>query len=684
MKIKEAFLICHLGLMAGLCAGQSLIQNGGFEENTSHWDYWHNTNMGYLGHFSIINEDAAVGQKAAKIDVIDIGEAYWTFKFFNVRIKQDGFKVNEDDLLRIRFWAKAIDVNKPILRIGLASHRTEDENCIDIADCFWKLNMADHELINFDLTNEWQEYSAEIPVHESTEDVQLVVRVGEKTGSYLIDEINLEKVGSLAENKGWYANSQARIDTLRKGDFTVSITDSLGNPITNASIDVQHLCHNFQWGTAVASASPSNFFSSSKIWERDIILDMFNSIVNEDDFKWHRIEPQPGNVIFNKVRIFADWAAENNIFMRGHTLFWPRRSTRLQPAWLNNVTNLQRKQDFIRNRIVRDMTHFKGLIKEYDVVNEPFHNPYLEDLYTDTIYAWIYKTARKTDPDAKLYVNEWGNIDLWEHVRYKNFVQRLLDMGTPLDGLGLQAHLNKPANWKQIKYKLDYLSQFGLPLKLTEFDQNVGVNGHSQAEQARDYGIVMRTVFSHPAVEGLYLWTLITGYSNTVESIYNPGRIKREAADTMRHLIKEVWTTQLQSNSDDEGKLAFNGYYGDYELTIQHEGQEYVRTINFAKTNTTNSIVIGAQQTTSSEDISELVNPIVFPNPANSQLWVERYDNNYTEFRITDLRGNSVDSGQLKAGHTKINLDDFPAGMYLFHFIGNKHPIYSLRFIKIK
>ena len=54
--------------------------------------------------------------------------------------------------------------------------------------------------------------------------------------------------------------------------------------------------------------------------------------------------------------------------------------------------------------------------------------------------------------------------------------------------------------------KLDYLAEIGLPIKVTEFDMNVRAMNISEADQAKEYAKVLRTCFSHPAIEGFLFW----------------------------------------------------------------------------------------------------------------------------------------------------------------------------------
>ena len=57
----------------------------------------------------------------------------------------------------------------------------------------------------------------------------------------------------------------------------------------------------------------------------------------------------------------------------------------------------------IKDRITRDVKEYKGRIKEYDVWNEAFHEPFIFNKcgwdLLDSAHVW----AHRADPDARLF-----------------------------------------------------------------------------------------------------------------------------------------------------------------------------------------------------------------------------------------------------------------------------------------
>ena len=78
----------------------------------------------------------------------------------------------------------------------------------------------------------------------------------------------------------WYEAADERIDTLRKGDFILKITDEMGDPYIDTVI-IELNKHEFQWGNTVGVPSESNDWK----WQQSALLKYYNYGVVEH-FKW--------------------------------------------------------------------------------------------------------------------------------------------------------------------------------------------------------------------------------------------------------------------------------------------------------------------------------------------------------------------------------------------------------------
>uniref|UniRef100_S0DFK9 endo-1,4-beta-xylanase n=2 Tax=termite gut metagenome TaxID=433724 RepID=S0DFK9_9ZZZZ len=134
-------------------------------------------------------------------------------------------------------------------------------------------------------------------------------------------------------------------------------------------------------------------------------------------------------------------------------------------------------------------THYKGKVTAWDVLNEPMNeNGTLrvgtEDLSATSVFHWAYylgedyavtafKTAREADPDAKLFINDYGlestgGAKLDGLIGYVNHIEA---NGGQVDGIGTQMHLN--LNWVDrdaITAMFTKLAATGKLIKVTELD----------------------------------------------------------------------------------------------------------------------------------------------------------------------------------------------------------------------
>jgi endo-1,4-beta-xylanase len=454
--MKHLFLILLLPF-SSLIHSQNLITNGDFESDLTSWED-RVANTDYTATFNVSTTDIHNGSKAALINVTKVKSDYWAFRYHNIRMRQSGFTGQRGDIFTLKFWAKIKNAGEahPMIQAGIARNATEKTD-------FWILE--DYDMSNFWIDETWKEYTMDLILTKDVgSDIALLIRFGGMTGEYYIDDISLEKTGSFPE-PNWLENAQSRIDTLRKGNLEFTILDKEGTIMPDATIDISLTNHNFQWGTAVRSVSTSSFYYSQPEWERQEVKKFLNTIVNENDFKWPQTEGTQGNVNYNNIDLYLNWKDTANIMFRGHCLYWTKEV--YMPSWWTGLSKND-KISALQTRCTRDVNYYKGKVLEYDVVNEPVHFPYVEDECGEDIYYKTFDWANQADSQAKLYVNDWWNIDKWDSWRLRQWVEKRQLEGTPIHGIGLQAHWdNERIDWMEIVHKMNYLAQTDLPLKLT-------------------------------------------------------------------------------------------------------------------------------------------------------------------------------------------------------------------------
>ena len=387
--------------------------------------------------------------------------------------------------------------------------------------------------------------------------------------------------------QSWYQTAEQRIDTLRKGNFTLRITDTTDNPYVD-SVIIQHSLHEFPWGNTVGIPNETSDWK----WQQSALLKYYNYGVVEH-FKWPYIEGSEGNINYAFVDSSYAWAERVGWELRAHTLIWGGSQSWQMPGWtLTPSKTAEEVYEACETHIRREVNRYKGTIKEYDVVNEPIHETWLANKVGDSINWNSFIWADEEDPDARLFINDF-NIIVWGSTQdFILKIQELMDHGAPIDGIGVQGHMEGRLNWMDIKTKLDVVGELGLPIKVTEFDMKIDEQGTPDEDMAEYYAMMMRICFSHPAVEGLIWWGFKDPTYRNGSGIFNEDRSPKIAADTVYHLIHEKWTTRIEGKTAPDGTITFKGFFGDYIIRVKIGDEWLIVPVSCLKINDQNEIAV--------------------------------------------------------------------------------------------
>lgn len=409
-------------------------------------------------------------------------------------------------------------------------------------------------------------------------------------------------------NAPWRVQASERIEKHRKADLTIRVVDARGKPVANAQIHARMKRHAFGFGSVVNGKFLWEPESPDNRRYRETFVKLFNNAVDEGDMKW------PGFEGSGKARSAKtlQWLKEHNIPLRGHVLVWPgwnwlpgKNETDIakSPRGLRANYEAKKTRDgeavakaWLRERIndhIREQaTYFKGRLTDWDVVNEPYTNHDLMDILGDEAMVEWFKTARAADPNAKLYLNDFGILrdDTAHQEHFYKTIQFLLDQGTPLDGIGEQSHMGSSLTPpERVLEILDRLARFNLPIQITEFDLEMP-DEELQGEYLRDY---MTVLFSHPAVTNVIMW----GFWDGMHWKQNAPLFRRDwslkpGGQAWIDLVFKHWWTDARGRTNAQGTHNLRGFLGDYEITVTQGAQTKTAPYTLAKNREPLTIVL--------------------------------------------------------------------------------------------
>ena len=369
----------------------------------------------------------------------------------------------------------------------------------------------------------------------------------------LIREIRVSGAKRVTEAPKVEVHTEEAVRRHRMGTLTV-----LTKP--GATVKVTQLRHEFQFGTAI-----SWFMFSESAPESDrnrymeVLKANFNAAVHENELKWHNTEPvAKGVYTWERADRMLDWCEKNGMTMRGHCIFWA--SENRVPAWVKELDDAE-LQKTVERRAREVTARYRGRIHEYDLNNEMLFYNYYRDRLGEGITADMARCAKEGDPDAVLYMNQWGIIEGDGTAKYVEQIRGLLDRKIPIGGIGCQGHFGKRMDIQKVQRDLDTLAQFKLPIKITELD----IDTPDEQRKAEELEAFFRVCFGHPAVEGIYMWGFWEGrHWRPRAALWKKDWTPTPAAEVYRRLVYDEWWTRFEGKADASGQCELRAFYGTH------------------------------------------------------------------------------------------------------------------------
>jgi endo-1,4-beta-xylanase len=263
------------------------------------------------------------------------------------------------------------------------------------------------------------------------------------------------------------------------------------------------------------------------------VLRQAGLVVPENDMKWQDMNRGgPGRDDYGPADTVAGFAVGGGLALRGHNLLWYYRT----PHWFFTLPGRDAQRRAVVDHIRALAGRYRGMVHSWDVVNEPIEPKdgrsdglrkavFLEALGPEYLDL-AYRTAHEADPTARLVVNEYDvELDTPDHEARRtallDLLQRMRRAGTPVDAVGIQAHLSAvggpPFSPARLRRFLADIAGLGLSIQITELDVT---DEHAPADTAlRDqlvadaYRRFLDAALDEPAVKMVVTWGLSDRHS---------------------------------------------------------------------------------------------------------------------------------------------------------------------------
>lgn len=207
-------------------------------------------------------------------------------------------------------------------------------------------------------------------------------------------------------------------------------------------------------------------------------------------------------VKFDAVKTELDFARDNGLTVRGHTLVWHSQT----PEWIfyknydiggelaDRELMLARMESYIKNVMEWTEENYPGLVRAWDVVNEAADDGggMRKSLWYQTIgedyIEQAFMFARKYAPEGtKLFYNDYNSYQTRKQNDIITFLRPVVEAGN-IDGIGMQSHINVNISIPLYMAAMQkYYDELGLEINVTELDVCRGKGDNWKQEQGEYY-----------------------------------------------------------------------------------------------------------------------------------------------------------------------------------------------------
>ncbi len=430
---------------------------------------------------------------------------------------------------------------------------------------------------SLEVTKEWQTFTITGIAREKYDD--FAIRFGYcdapqtiEIGDVKIIDEGCDRGKGLEKDAAWRKEAIERIKQIRMGDFKVVVKDSEGNVIPDADVNFDMFESAIPLGTCtnpdmLRSEKQSPYFSS-----------FFNCAVLEHWTKWGPYEEDGGEQARYSVNRARELGA---IYMRGHVMIFdypktPSGTVLLPDDLVANYDNVDFADLRIKDWIYKISDDFAGEIYEWDVANEILGHEAASagSVYgnlTPKYYDKIFKWAREVNPESKLFLVE-GRGMFRNQQGFEQIADNLKANEHSFDAIGIQSHHSEI--WLSPE-ELDALythlaEKYNCTITLSEYTQEYGDEGYN-GNYTRDFVI---SALANKYVNGICLWNFRKTNSDLDPIMMDAEYNLRPGGEQLLDIFyNKMWTHDAKAKTDAEGTGVIRGYYGNYDVTVTHNGK---------------------------------------------------------------------------------------------------------------
>lgn len=220
-------------------------------------------------------------------------------------------------------------------------------------------------------------------------------------------------------------------------------------------------------GLYIGAAVEASLLAEETAYQ-ETILKEFNILAPEQEMSMCVVWPERETWNFEASDALVKFAQANKIRTRGPSLV----GTDCIPDWITEgeFTPVE-ASDILKKYISTVVGRYRGKVAYWDVVNntleaQPIWATLIGPIYIERAFEW----AHAADPRAKLFYSDHSAevMNKKSDLQY-DFLRNLQYKNVPVNGLGMQMHLNASIQKESVAENIERINALGLEVHITHF-----------------------------------------------------------------------------------------------------------------------------------------------------------------------------------------------------------------------
>lgn len=372
----------------------------------------------------------------------------------------------------------------------------------------------------------------------------------------------------------WIEQGDRAIEKHRKVDLRVVVVDASGKPVSNAPVRIEQRSHAFAFGMRLAIDAPPAALEAP-LPERAAVWRTMNAVTIDEGVSWLELHAGDEDWRTQRVEEAIEWAEAAGLAVRWGGVISSDRVMAPDWALAKDAQDLAAVMD---EHVEHVLLRYGRRVNELDLYLDTLDDALVPDRLGQGALRRLFVQAEAVQPDAVLGVRF---RESFRGERLHRVIERLRAMrasGVRFDRITVEARFDGMVVQRPIKQALDWLAEFNVPIVISRLH----VAGPSMDAAAINMETVLRTLYAHPSVQGIYFASVESaGMTDDTAALLNPVGRPTPAGEVFDGLTRDTWWTSERHTADELGNVRSRVFAGRYEVLALLPDGSLARTTTY-------------------------------------------------------------------------------------------------------